>query len=162
MSSSAQQYEFTPQQNEQIENMAGKMSFVGLFFAVVGVINLIAALLLVVGIYRHRLPADWVDKAPQEVKTHLNTLPPNNMLWGFAISAGVGGLIYLLIGVWTRSAAASFGKIATTQRSDITNLMEGLGSLHKMYSLIYTLLMIALLAFLIALGISLYQQFMAG
>jgi len=126
---------------------------------VVGIMNLLAALLLVVGIYRNKLPAEWVSKSPAEMQKQLETLPPNNTLWGFAISAGVAGLIYLLIGVWTRSAAASFRLITTTKGNDITNLMNGLGALHSMYSLIYMLLMIALIAFLVALGLSLFHQF---
>jgi hypothetical protein len=155
------EYEFTPAQNEIIGGLAHKMRWVGLFFVVVGVLNLIAALLLVVAIYQSKLPADWVSKAPQEMQNQLRNLPPNNQLWGFVINAGAVGIIYLLIGVWTRSAAASFQQIVTTQGSDITNLMNGIGSLNKMYSLIYTLLVIAFVVFLIAIALGLYGLFVA-
>src|SRR5581483_10626003 len=61
-------------------------------------------------------------------QNQLQKLPPNNQLWGFVINAGAVGLIYLLLGVWTRSAAASFQQIVRTRGSDITNLMNGMGS----------------------------------
>jgi len=37
-------------------------------------------------------------------QNQLQKLPPNNQLWGFVINAGAVGLIYLLLGVWTRSS----------------------------------------------------------
>jgi hypothetical protein len=172
------QYEFSSQENVVIGSLASKMRFVGLFAVVVGVINLLMALLVVVAVYRDRLPADWKaktsdylqkarDKLPADVKKQaedysLEKLPPNNHLWGIALNLGFVGLFYLLMGVWTRSAGASFQKIVATQGSDITNLMNGLGSLHSMYSLLYTLLVVVLVFGLIGIGLTLYQYFVAS
>ena len=72
-----------------------------------------------------------------------------------------GALFYLLLGIWTRSAAASFQKIVDTQGNDIRNLMEGMGALHSMYSLLYTLLVIVLLAGIVSLGLTLYKYYAA-
>ncbi len=175
MSSAPSQYEFTQDQNKLLGSLAGKMRFVGLFAVVLGVINLLIALLVVVAVYRDRIPSDWkaktkeyLDKAreklPDDVRKQadeyaLDKLPANNHLWGIAINAAVGGLFYLLMGTWTRSAGASFRKIVDLRGSDVTNLMNGMGSLHRMYSLVYTLLIIVLLFGLISLGLTLYQYF---
>ena len=71
------------------------------------------------------------------------------------------GLFYVLMGVWTRTAGASFQKIVDTQGSDITHLMNALGSLHSMYSLIYTLLVVVLIFGVIGIGLTIYQYFIA-
>src|SRR5262249_61790661 len=103
--------------------LAGKMSFVGLFAVVVGIINLVLALLVVGMIFRNHIPAEWktktteyMQKLPEDVrkqaeKYSLEQLPPNHYLWGIAINGAVIGLFYLLLGTWTRSAAASFQRI---------------------------------------------------
>jgi hypothetical protein len=173
---SASGYEFTADQNKLIGSLAGKMRFVGLFAVILGVINLLLALLVVAAVYRDRIPPDWKtktheylekarEKLPEDVRKQaeqysLDKLPPNNHLWGIALGSAVTGLFYLLLGVWTRSAGASFRKIVDTQGSDIKHLMDGLGSLHQMYALLYTLLVIVLVAGIISLGLSLYQYFM--
>jgi hypothetical protein len=170
-------YEFSGDQNKVIGSLAGKMRFVGLFAFLLGVVYLALALLVVAAVYRDRVPADWKaktkdylekakEKLPEDVRKQadqysLDSLPPNDHLWGIAIGTGASGLFYLLLGVWTRSAGGSFQKIVDTRGSDIKNLMEGLGSLHHMYSLLYTLLVLILLAGIISLGLTLYRQFTA-
>jgi len=175
--SSSPQYEFTQDQNAQIAGLAGKMCFVGLFSVIFGVIGLLITLLAVVAIYRDRLPPGWADKIkeyqqaareklPEDARKKVDEyapekLPANNHLWGIAIYVGVTGLFFLLLGVWTRSAAGSFRKIVDTQGSDITNLMKALSSLHSMYGLIYLLLAAALLGGIVAVGLTVYQYFLA-
>ena len=174
---SADNYEFTGEQNVLIGSLAGKMRFVGLFAVVLGAINLLMALLVVVAVYRDRLPADWKaktndylekarEKLPEDARKQaeqytLDKLPANDHLWGIALGSGVTGLFYLLMGIWTRSAAGSFQKIVDTRGSDINHLMEGMGSLHRMYSLLYTLLVLVLLAGVVSLGLTLYKYYVA-
>jgi hypothetical protein len=169
--SAGRQYEFTQEQNSLIGSLASKMSFVGLFLVVVGVINLIMALLVVVAIYQEKIPESWKTKSkeymeslPDQYKKQaeelsVDKLPPKNYLWGIALNTGVVGLFYLLMGVWTRSAAEGFKKIVSTQGQDISHLMNALGSLHSMYALVYTLLVVTLIAGLVFLGLTLYQRF---
>jgi hypothetical protein len=151
------------------------MRFVGLFAVIVGAINILMAILIVVAIYRDRIPADWKaktaeymekarEKLPPDVKKQaeqysLDKLPANNHLWGIAINAAVIGLFYVLMGHWTRSAGESFQKIVDTQGNDVSNLMNGLGSLNQMYSLLYTLLLLTLLLGLIGAAYTLYTYF---
>lgn len=172
----ASNYEFTTEQNQVIGSLASKMRFVGLFAVVVGVINLIIAVLVVVAIYRDRLPSEWrtrIDDSLREARERLpaeardradlslDNLPANNHLWGIVINTAVVGLFYVLMGTWTRAAGASFQQIVDTQGSDIRNLMNGMGSLHSMYSLLYVLLMLTLLFGLLSIGLTIYQYMIA-
>ena len=177
MSMSASGYEFSGDQNKLIGSLAGKMRFVGLLAVILGVLNLIMALLVVAAVYRDRIPADWKaktkdylekarEKLPEDVRKQseqysLDKLPANDHLWGIAIGTGATGLFYLLMGIWTRSSAGSFRKIVDTRGSDIRNLMDGMGSLHQMYSLLYTLLLLVLLAGVVSLGLTLYKYYAA-
>jgi len=119
-----------------------------------------------------QIPAEEEEEPKREEKSTKRTrkkvdeyapekLPANNHLWGIALYAGVTGLFFLLLGVWTRSAAGSFRKIVDTRGSDITNLMNALSSLQSMYGLLQLLLVLALLGGLLAVGLTLYQYFVA-
>ncbi|QDU91315.1 hypothetical protein Pla175_47360 [Pirellulimonas nuda] len=154
----APQYEFNEEQNSLFRSLGGKMGGVGLVMVVVGLLNLVAAGMLVAAIYRNELPADWVNKLPVEAKNQLATLPPNQQLMPFAINAGLQGLVFFLLGIWTRSAAGSFRKVAGTQGNDVSWLMSALGALNKAYGLIYTLIMLTVLLTLALVGYNVYQQ----
>jgi hypothetical protein len=168
MSTSLREYEFSPAQNDVFGGLARRMGGVGVFLIVIALLNFLVAALIVLAVYRAKLPEDYVkvvlEKASEATRTDLNAqlakLPPDNQLWGIAISNAVNGLLYLLLGVWTRSAAGSFKKIVDTRGSDITRLMEALSSLNKMYSLVYTLIVIGVLLFLAAVGLFIYAQMM--
>jgi hypothetical protein len=166
MSQSPSQYEFSQEQNTLIGSLASKMRFVGLFFIVVGVVNLLVALLVVLAVFRDRIPQKWVDELPAETKAKVEEqkvkLPANNYLWGIALNVGVVGLFYLVMGVWTRTAGDSFQKIVDTQGSDISHLMNALSALHSMYALVYTLLVVTILLGLVALVVTLVQQLGSG
>ena len=103
MSSSAQ-YEFSPEQNTLVGSLASKMRVVGAFSVAFGVVGLLITVLVIVAIYRDRLPAGWADKIkeyqqaareklPEDAKTQVDQytpdkLPANNHLWGIALYAG--------------------------------------------------------------------------
>jgi hypothetical protein len=164
---SAREYEFTPEQNSLIGALAARMRTVGLFLLILALLNLLFTLVVVAVIYRAKLPQDYVDAVVKkvgeatrtDVQKQLDNLPPDKHLWGVAIFSGVNFLIYLLVGVWTRSAAAEFRKIVDTQGNDVTHLMGALSALNKMYSLINTLILLGLLLFLAAVGYLVYSQF---
>jgi hypothetical protein len=163
---SPREYEFSPSQNQVFSTLAHRMRGVGVFLIVVGLLDFLFAALVVLAVYRAKLPEDYVkvvlEKASEATRTDLNTqlakLPPDNHLWGIAISTALNGLLYLLIGAWTRSAGGSFQKVVATQGSDISHLMEALSSLNKMYGLIYTLIVIGLVLFLATVGLFIYAQ----
>jgi hypothetical protein len=162
----SREYEFSPAQNDLFGNLARRMGGVGVFLIVIALLNFLVAALVVLAIYRAKLPEDYVrvvlEKASETTRTDLNAqlakLPPDNHLWGIAISNALNGLFYLLLGVWTRNAAGSFKKIVETKGSDISHLMEAVSALNKMYSLVYTLIVIGLLLFAAAIGLFIYAQ----
>jgi hypothetical protein len=167
--SSPHEYEFTQDQNKVIGALAGRMHGVGIFLIFVAILNFVVMALVITAIYRNKLPPDYLQKVltkaseatKADVQSQLDQLPPNTQLWGIAISTGVNGLIYLLIGAWTRGASGSFKKIVDTTGHDITHLMEAVSSLHKMYSLIYTLIVVGILLFLAATGLFFWEYFAA-
>lgn len=71
---------------------------------------------------------------------------------------GIGGLsnvfvgvLYILIGLWTKNASDAFRRIVDTQGSDITNLMTALGQLRKLYALQYWAIIISIAFIVLAL-----------
>jgi hypothetical protein len=162
------EYEFSQDQNRLFGALAGRMRGVGVFLVFLAFLNLLVAVLVIVAIYRARLPQSYVDtileKAAEATRTdvrgQLSNLPPDNHLWGIAISSAVNGLLYVLIGMWTRSAGRSFQQVVDTTGSDIQHLMNALAELNKMYALIYTLIAIGLLVLIASLGLFIYAQVM--
>ncbi|PSO88453.1 MAG: hypothetical protein BRC41_02845 [Cyanobacteria bacterium QH_9_48_43] len=65
------------------------------------------------------------------------------------IDAIISGIIILLIGFWTYTAASSFNRIVKTQGNDIENLMNALKELRKLYTLQFWLFIIVLIAIII-------------
>ncbi|MBX9583262.1 MAG: hypothetical protein K2X87_23415 [Gemmataceae bacterium] len=151
----SQGYEFTGEQNDLIGRLSRKMSLVGTVSVVFGVLYLISAVLLLVFIFQDKVPADVFQKIPEDVRSRV---PGNTYLWGVVVQAGLAALIFLLIGSWTRSAAAGFGEIVTTSGRDISHLMAALSSLYKMYSLMYTLIVVTVVALLVGLALQLYLR----
>jgi len=151
-------YEFTKEQNDRIAGLASKMKLVGLVSIVLGVLLLIAAVLLLAAIFQDKLPADVVSKIPEEVRSQI---PANNYLWAIFAQSVVVGIVFLLIGVWTRSSAASFQDIVATTGRDISHLMGALDALHKMYSLLYTVIVLIVLAVVVFVGLQLYLKYAA-
>src|SRR5262249_10285112 len=106
------------------------------------------------------------DKLPENLRVQaeeysLDKLPPNNQLWGVTLNTLGVSVFLLLLGAWTRSAGGSFRKIVQTQGDDVQNLMEGLSSLHAMYSLFYSILLILLLLGVVSLVFCLFRAFSA-
>ena len=157
-------YEFTAEQNDDFRALANRMSGVGCVLVLVGLAGLLTAILTIAAIYRAAIPPTVFEKVPAEVMDDVNTrlaaLPGPQALWGIAANTGVSGLVFFVMGLWTRSAGSAFRKIVNTENSDISHLMNGVESLRKMYTVLYMPLLIAMLAIVGGLGYVLYQQFM--
>jgi hypothetical protein len=129
------EYEFSEPQNVTIRELAGAMSFVGLLSIIFGVLGVLGGL--------------------------GNTFTVNA---GSGLGTLVQGVIAILVGVWTRGAAASFDNITKTQGSDISNLMTALGELKRIYTLqriaYIVLIIFTVLAFIV--GILLALVFVAS
>lgn len=114
-------YEFTMAQDDVIRALSKKMKFVGAFYVVVSAIVGLAGL-------------------------------------GFMFLNAWIGLFYmvmltpeLLIGIWTLTAAKSFKLVVDTKGHDVPHLMNALNSLRKLYTMIFWILIIALVFMVIAI-----------
>ena len=114
-------YEFTLMQEEVIRALSKKMNFVAYFYIVASGLVGLAGL-------------------------------------GFMFVNAWIGLFYmilltpeLLIGLWTLSAGKSFRQIVDTKGHDIPNLMSALGSLRKLYTLMFWILIIGLAFMVLAI-----------
>lgn len=76
--------------------------------------------------------------------------------YGPAIGLGCAALLCLCIGFWTGGSATSFRKIVETKNEDVWHLMNALGSLHNMYSLLRTLIFGSLVLAVVALAMIVY------
>jgi hypothetical protein len=143
--SGARQYEFSAAENTVFGGLAGKMRFVGVILMVVGVLYLLLGGLVVVGaITGESVPvAQKVDGAVTMTSQRLHV--------GHSLGYFVGGIIYLLMGMWTGNSAAAFRRIVDTQGSDISHLMDAVTNLHKLYTLQFWLILIGLIVMLVAL-----------
>lgn len=119
-------YEFTENQNALIGDLAKKMGLVG---AVLVAFGLVALVFGVVALFR--LPAAGTAQVIQ-------------------------GVIYLLLGFWTYQASGSFRTIVSTAGRDVGHLMDGLNSLQKMYTLMYWVIIVALVLLVVAFVVSLF------
>lgn len=119
-------YEFSEVENQSIGTLASRMKWVGLFLIITGAATGLAGI------------AGLVQSAAVSA-LNLNAL----IFLLFAV-------IFLLTGIWTISAAKSFSLIVKTAGSDITNLMEAIGSLLKLYYLQFWLILDSLIAVVVA------------
>lgn len=98
-------YEFNADQETVIRELAGSMGFVGTASAVLAVI------MWIIGIATMFM---------------MNPAGLGNI---------IQGVLLIFIGIWTRSAARSFQLVVDTKGSDITNMMNALGELRRLYNL---------------------------
>jgi hypothetical protein len=119
-------YEFDGHENSIVSDLSKKMSFVGAVTVILGLLGVGFGL----------------------VSFFLSALGP-----GVGVGYVVQGVLNVLIGMWSRSAATSFQRIVDTQGSDIPNLLQALGELRRIYTLQRTVYIVAIV--LLALAIAL-------
>ncbi len=115
-------YEFTVTQNEIIRTLAGKMKFVGIFYIVASCFVGLAGLIA-------------MFFSPLIGVVYLVLLTPE-----------------LLIGIWTINAAQSFKLVVETKGRDIPHLINALTALRKLYTLLFWLLIAALVFLMLAIA----------
>lgn len=122
------QYEFTPEQNGLIGSLGGKMVFVGIVYVMFGVMYFGLAALIFLGV-----AADPKLKEQQ------------SLMYAVAGIYALSGIVAAAFGWWTASAGGSFRRIVSTRGHDISRLMDGLGSLNRIYSLLRTIIVVGIL-----------------
>ena len=146
------QYEFTAAQNEVIGGLGRKMKLVGLIILIFGILNLVNAVLFQVAYTQINN-----EKIPAEVRDELTKLGQRErwLITGYLVLVGA---VFCAVGAWTRSAGGSFGEVVETRGRDINHVMDGFTTLNKMYSLIATTLVAAILAYLVLVIVRATQQ----
>ena len=138
----SEQYEFTAEHNRTLNELAASMETVATLLKLAGAVFLLFfALLLIPAVQAGGLPLR--DYGP-------------------IIGLGAGMLFCLSIGFWTSGAARSFRKIVESKNQDVWHLMNALGRLRDLYSLLRTLVMGAILVLVIGLALYGYDRFVKG
>ena len=120
----SQEYEFDSAQDALVQSLAVSMKFVGTMLIVFGAVTAVGSLAVMM-----KLPA-------------------------YGIVSLVQGLIFIISGAWTDNASDGFKKIATTKGRDMTNLMNALGELLKLYRMQRVMFLIALVTVSVALVVA--------
>lgn len=113
------EYEFTPDENVVFTKLASVMRMVAFMSIAFGAIALLGGFADLFG------ENEMVD-VPR------------------ALTSILQGAVFALLGTWLQTASRSFRDIAVTEGRDITNLMNALQDLSKVYSLQAILIAIAL------------------
>jgi hypothetical protein len=112
------QYEFNDEQNKEISALTDAMRVVAGLMQLLGLAFVVLTAL-----------------------TAMDVINVGGNRYGPVVGLGAAALICLCIGFWTGSSATSFRKVAETKNEDIWHLMNALGSLHKMYGLLRTIIL---------------------
>jgi hypothetical protein len=133
-------YEFGSEQNNLIGDTATKMRLVGLILIIFGFLNLLNAIMFqVVYVQMNN------EQIPAEVRDQLAQISTRDR-WIITGYVTIVGVVFACSGLWTRQAGGSFQQIVTTRGNDIGHLMAGFRSMNKMYSLLATVMVAAILA----------------
>ncbi|WP_019501575.1 hypothetical protein [Pseudanabaena sp. PCC 6802] len=120
-----QNYEFNDSENSIFADVATKMRAVGFISMFFGSVGAVLSLFL-------------LSQAKEPRATHQ------------AILGIIQGGYFLLIGTWTSNAGSSFKQIVDSRGKDISNLMDAMRSLRKLYTLQYWLLALAMVVVVFA------------
>jgi hypothetical protein len=168
LNTSSGEFEFNDSQNQLIGSLARKMSLVGFVMIFFGLLQLFNG---VTYLFMSRNPDRMIAAAKQAgiPEEQLGTLKQalSGGFWSSpitisAIAFALAGLFLFLVGLWTRQAAGDFAGIAFTKGKDISRLMDALGSLHRKYGLIYSVLLAAAIVSLLSLALSLWHSWRGG
>jgi len=157
-------YEFDDTQNRTIEALANKMGTVGFFLSLAGLAALGAGL---AGLLPVLAPVpDLPTQVPPEVSNavagwaeKVRSADQTRVYYG-ALTGLLQAMILLAAAIYTRRSAKSFRKVVQTAGNDVPHLMSALTALRNVFSLASTLLILAMLLALGAVGLSLYHRFM--
>lgn len=130
----SRQYEFSPSQNELIQDLAGKMRFVGFLLFTVGTLSIIGGIIAIFFFFVGQTGV--VD-----------------------LGGIIQGIFFILVGYWTIKAGAAFKRIVDTQGNDLENLMGALSELRKLYTLQYWLAILLLIFIGLALILGIFAIF---
>jgi hypothetical protein len=157
------EFEFTESQNQLIGSLSRKMSLVGfvmLFFGLLQMANGVTTLIMSRDPDHFLAAAERAGMPPEQIAMLRDAMSGD--FWSSPIAVSsiamvLAGLFLLLVGWWTRQAAAGFRGIVLTRGRDISRLMDALGALHRKYALMYAVLVVAAIVTLASILISVWQ-----
>jgi hypothetical protein len=160
----AGEYEFSDAQNQLIGSLARKMTLVGfvmVFFGILQIVNGVMTMFMARNPDRVIAAAEKAGMPAEQQETLRTAL--SGGFWSSpvavtALSVAMAGLFLFLIGNWTRQAGIGFAGIVLTKGRDLARLMDALGALHRKYSLMYTMLVVAAILSFISLAAALWQS----
>ena len=120
-----QTYEFNDEQNRVIGHLGARMTTVGGIQLLLGLLLLALAAMLLLA---------WQNG---------HTMGPAAIPgWVPGVTVAIFAFLPLMIGGWVRSAGGSFKRVAESQNRDMWHLMNALGSLDSIFSLMSRLIWI--------------------
>jgi hypothetical protein len=125
-------YEFSQGENRVFVGLARRARSVGFWFIVYGAILLLSFVNGVLPLLRPDRPVAHID-------------------FGNLIS----GLIFLMVGIWSRRSATGFDAVAKTSGGDIGHLMGALKDLSRLYGLLDKIIFVVVLFMVVMMIISL-------
>ena len=125
------QFEFTDEHNRTISGLADSMKATATLMLLVGL-----AFAILCGLHISAVSPDQ---------------PPTK--YGPAVGLGAAALLCLAIGFWTSGAAGNFRRVVETRNEDVWHLMNALGKLHGMYSLLRTIILGSLVLAVVGLAL---------
>jgi hypothetical protein len=127
-------YEFSQGENRVFAGLARRARSVGFWFIIYGAILLLSFINGVLPLLRAERPVAHID---------LGNL--------------VSGLIFLMVGIWSRRSAAGFDAVAKTSGGDIGHLMGALKDLSRLYGLLDRIIFVVVLIMVLVMIVSLVQ-----
>lgn len=152
-------YEFGEAENKVFAGLASKARGVGFWSALYGI------LLLMNFAYGclPKLPVDPAGRGHLLGPLRVNRIDWTGGVVDIDLGALITGLVFLLLGLWSRGAASGFDAVAKTRGGDVGHLMGALKELSKLYGflgrLIFLVVLVVTLA-MIVVGVGLFASSM--
>jgi hypothetical protein len=134
------EYEFTPEQNEQIARLSNSMRWVSVPMLALGALCTVNLIMGIVWLVQTKSYQDW-----HAIGTILYLL--------------FSTLLFLAFAVWTSRSSLAFQQITETRGQDISHLMGALDGLRKVYGVLATFVKVFIAVTLLALVLNLVASF---
>ena len=143
-------YEFNESENKVFAGLAARSRGVGFWSMLYGILILMA---FVYGcIPKSPLGPMELQNGGLSAAVKIGRVDFKDGVSNIDLGAFVTGMVFLLLGIWSRAAGTGFQAVAKTQGSDIGHLMTALRNLSRLYGFLDRLIFFVVL--LISLGMT--------
>jgi uncharacterized membrane protein YqjE len=134
------EYEFTPEQNDQIARLSNAMRWVSVPMLALAALCLVNLIMGIVWLVQTKSYQDW----------HAD---------GTILYLLFSTLLFFAFGIWTSRSSLEFQQITETRGQDISHLMGALDGLRKVYGVLATFVKVFIAITLLALVLNLIAAF---